>query len=141
MSEVRPEVERAVDEGRDVRLTGLLDALGVPRSSWYRQAVPAEQRKPPGPAPKPIPNDVVGWVVRMAVDNPWYGYKRIAVMCRRAGQRVKNRQAYQVMKQFDLLHRPVCRKAELHQAAKLFELLPNGPGNGIDLGAGNRLLQ
>jgi transposase InsO family protein len=81
VSEVRPEVEHAVGEGRAVRLGGLLDALGVPRSSWYRQAVPAEQRKPPGPAPKPIPDDVIHWVVRMAVDNPWYGYKRIAVMC------------------------------------------------------------
>ena len=39
-------------------------------------------------------------------------------MYRRAGGRVKSRQAYQVTKPFDLLHRPVCRKAELHQAAK-----------------------
>ena len=127
MSEVRSEVALAVGDGRDVRLTGLLDALGVPRSSWYRRAVPEGQKKPPGPAPKPIPDDVVRWVVQMAMNNPWYGYKRIAVMCRRAGRRVKNRQAYQVMKQYGLLHRPVCRKAALHQAAKLFELLPNGP--------------
>jgi transposase InsO family protein len=127
VKEVRCEVEQAVGAGQDVRLVGLLDALGVPRSSWYRQAVPEDQRKRPGPAPKPIPDEVVRWVVRMATDNPWYGYKRIAVMCRRAGQPVKNRQAYQVMKQFDLLHRRVCRKAELHQTAKLFELLPTGP--------------
>jgi len=127
VSEVRPEIEHAVGADRVLRLTALLDALGVPRSSWYRRVVPEGERKPPGPPPKPIPDEVVRWVVPMAMDNPWYGYKRIAVMCRRAGQPVKNRQAYQVMKQFDLLHRPVCRKAELHQAAKLFELLPNGP--------------
>lgn len=126
MSEVRAEVERAV-EAQDVRLTELLKALSVPRSSWYRQPVPEGQRKPPGPQRKPIPDGVVRWVVQMAEVNPWYGYKRIAVMCRRADQPVTNRQAYQVMKQFNLLHRPLCRKAELHQTAKLFELLPNGP--------------
>jgi putative transposase len=125
--EVRDEVEHAVGQDQGIRLIRLLDALGVPRSSWYRRPVPEEQRKPPGPPPKPIPEEVVRWVVAMAVENPWYGYRRIAVMCRRAGQRVNTRQAYRVMKQFGLLHRRVCRKAELHQAAKLFELLPNGP--------------
>lgn len=127
MSEVAAEIEAAIGQDRGIRLTGLLDALGVPRSSWYRSPVDPDERKQPGPPPKPVPDEVVQWVVRMAMDNPWYGYKRIAVMCRRAGQRVKNRQAYLVMKEFDLLRRPVCRKAELHQVARLFELLPNGP--------------
>jgi len=127
VSEVRGEVEQAVAKGKGVRLIGVLDALGVARSSWYRKPVPEDQRKPPGPAPKPIPQEVVRWVANMALANPWYGYKRIAIMCRRAGQRVKNRQAYQVMEQYDLLHKPICRKAELYQAAKLFELLPNAP--------------
>jgi len=127
VSEVRGEVEQAVAKAKGVRLTGVLDALGVVRSSWYRKPVPQDQRKPPGPAPKPIPEEVVRWVANMALANPWYGYKRIAIMCRRAGRRVKNRQAYQVMKDFDLLHKPICRKAELYQAAKLFELLPNAP--------------
>lgn len=66
-------------------------------------------------------------VVNMAVENPWYGYKRIAVMCRRAGQAVKDRQAYRVMKDHGLLQKPKTRKAEVYQAAKLFELLPQGP--------------
>lgn len=127
MTEIRPDVERAVTDGGGMRLTAVLDGLGVPRSSWYHRPVPDDERKRPGPAPRPIPDEVVRWVVEMAMANPWYGYKRIAVMCRRAGRRVKNRQAYRVMKQFDLLHRPVCRKAELYQAAKLFELLPSGP--------------
>jgi transposase InsO family protein len=108
------------------RLTGVLKALGIASSSWYRQS-PAGPGKPPGPVPKPVPPQVVQWVVEMATRNPWYGYKRIAVMCRRAGQRVKNRQAYQVMADGGLLHKPVCRAAELYQAAKLFELLPSGP--------------
>ena len=109
-----------------LRLTGLLDALGVPRSSWYRTPVPADRRKPPGPAPTPISDDVVRWVVDMATAYPWYGYKKIAILCRRAGWRVKNRQAYRVMAEFGLLHKPICRRAELYQAAKLFELLPAG---------------
>lgn len=48
-------------------------------------------------------------------------------MCRRAGQAVKNRQAYRVMKEHGHLHKCVRRQAELYQAAKLFELLPSRP--------------
>ncbi len=65
----------------------------------------------------------------MATANPWYGYKRIAVMCRRAGQTVKDREAYAVMKDHGLLQRPKTRRAEVHQAAKLFELLPQRPND------------
>ena len=127
MNEVRSDIEEAVADAQGVRVTGVLDALGIARSSWYRKPVPADERKRPGPAPKPIPDEVVGWVVRMATTNPWYGYRRIAVMCRRAGQRVNTRQAYRVMKTFGLLHKPICRIAALHQTRKLYELLPNGP--------------
>jgi len=101
--------------------------LGIARSSWYRLPVPQEQRGRPGPKPKPIPPEVEKAVYEMAKANPWYGYKRIAVMCRRAGRRVKNRQAYRVMKKHHLLQKRRCRKAELHQASKLYELLPLGP--------------
>jgi transposase InsO family protein len=66
-------------------------------------------------------------VLAMARANPWYGYKRIAVMCRRAGQTVTNRDAYRVMKAHGLLHKRRRRVAELYQASKLFELLPSGP--------------
>ena len=127
MSEIRSEVEQATAGAQGVRLNGVLDALGVPRSSWYHKPVPEDQRRPPGPPRKPIPDEVVRWVVHMAVTNPWYGYKKIAVMCRRAGQRVKNRQAHQVMEELGLLHKPICRKVEIYQAAKLFELLPARP--------------
>lgn len=41
----------------------------------------------------------------MAEANPWYGYKRIAVMCRRAGHAVTNRQAYRVMRRHGLLQK------------------------------------
>jgi len=33
------------------------------------------------------------------------------------------------MKRFDLLRKPICRKAELCRAAKLHELLPDGPND------------
>src|SRR5262249_11838426 len=49
---------------------------------------------------------------------------RIAVMCRRTGQAVKDRHAYAVMRAAGLLQRPRPREPELYQAAKLFELLP-----------------
>ena len=65
----------------------------------------------------------------MATANPWYGYKRIAVMCRRAGQAVKDREAYVVMQDHGLLQKRKTRRAEVYQAAKLFELLPQGPND------------
>lgn len=111
------------------RLTAVLRALGIPVSSWYRPSVPPEKRKRPGPPRKTLPDEVVQAVVKMATDNPWYGCKRIAVMCRRAGQAVKNREAYQVMREHGLLQRRRPRQPELHQAAKLFELLPTGPND------------
>jgi putative transposase len=65
----------------------------------------------------------------MATENPWYGYKRIAVMCRRAGYAVKNREAYIVMRDHRLLQKPRERAAEVYQAARLFELLPQKPND------------
>jgi transposase InsO family protein len=51
------------------------------------------------------------------------------VVCRRAGLSVSNRQVYKVMKAFDLLQKPLAKTAELHQTAKLFELLPRRPND------------
>ncbi len=114
------------EEGRP-RLTRVLGALGIARSAWYRKSVPEETKKAPGPAPKPIPPEVEGWVVAMATANPWYGYRRIAVMCRREKKRVNNRMCYRIMKLHGLLQKPRPRAPELHQAAKLYELLPTKP--------------
>ena len=109
------------------RQTRVLQLLGIATSSWYRQ--PVVERKRPGPAPQAISDEVVQAIVKMATNNPWYGYKRIAVMCRRSGQGVNNRQAYLVMRDHNLLQKPQPRLAEAHQAAKLFELLPQGPND------------
>jgi transposase InsO family protein len=67
--------------------------------------------------------------VELAVSNPWYGYKRIDVMCRRQDQLVKDRQAYEVMRDHGLLQKRRPRTPELHHTAKLFELLPRGPND------------
>ena len=79
--------------------------------------------------PKPVAEQVVQAVVTMATENPWYGYKRIAVMCRRAGHAVKDREAYIVMRDHRLLQKPRERAAEIYQAARLFELLPQQPND------------
>jgi len=110
------------------RRTQVLRLIGVAPSSWHRPTREGPPKRP-GPAAKPIADELAASIVRMATDNPWYGYKRIAVMCRRAGQAVNNRQVYRVMRQQGLLQRPKTRRAEVHQAAKLFELLPQQPND------------
>jgi putative transposase len=109
------------------RLVHVLDALGVPRASWYRHRDPARSRRRPGPTPTPLPPDLIAAVTAMAVANPWYGYKRIAVMCRRSGIAVNDRQVYRILKDARLLQRRRPRTAEAHQTRKLFELLPSAP--------------
>jgi transposase InsO family protein len=114
----------------EVRLTGVLSALGIATSSWYRLAVPEDQRRRPGPKAKPIEERVVQMVVKMSTENPWYGYQRIAVMCRRIPEAVTNEEAYQVMRQHGLLHKSQrARQPELYQALKLYELLPQKPND------------
>jgi len=114
-------------ETDDARLTGVLRSLGIATSSWYRKPIPADERRRPGPKPKSVAPEVVDAVLKMATQNPWYGYQRIAVMCRRAGEAVSDRNAYRVMQQHDLLHRPRPYQAEVYQASKLYELLPQRP--------------
>ena len=116
--QTRTMVEQEVKERSSARLTGVLRQLNIAGSSWYRRPVAAEDRKRPGPKPQPIPDEVLRVVVNMATTNPWYGYHRIAVMCRRDGAGVNDRQAYRVMKDHDLLQKRRPRSPELYQAAK-----------------------
>jgi putative transposase len=110
-----------------VRITGVLDALGIAYSRWYYKPIPLSARKRPGPAAKPLPEHIVRIIIRAAEMYPWYGYKKIAVICRRAGHKVKNRHAYRVMSEYGLLHKRRPSSAEIYQVAKLYELLPKGP--------------
>ncbi len=120
-------MKTALSTSPRARLTGVLGSLGIACSSWYHRPIAPQERRRPGPASRQPSPEVTGWVVAMAKTNPWYGYKRIAVMCRRAKQAVTNRDAYRVMKAHGLLHRPRAREAEVYQAARLYELLPSGP--------------
>jgi len=110
-----------------VRITGILNALDIARSSWYRKFIPASERKHPGPVRKPIPPEIERIVIYYAKLYPWYGYKKIAVICRRAGHKVKNRQALRVMDEHNLLHKHRNSTVEIYQASKLYELLPKRP--------------
>jgi transposase InsO family protein len=66
-------------------------------------------------------------IATLALAYPWWGYKRIAVLARREGWKISDRKTYKILKQLDLLIKLKKPKAELYQAAKLFELLPDGP--------------
>jgi len=127
--EFRLAVKEGLQERSGARLTKVLQALGVVQSRWYVLPLPEEQRRRRGPKPKEVPAEIHAAVKKMAEENPWYGYKRIAVMCRRTGQRVTNKQAYRVMKAEGLLHKRRPRAAALYQAAKLWELLPQKPND------------
>jgi putative transposase len=122
-------VNTGIGDWPRARLTRVLQALGIAGSSWYQQPIPKERHRPRGPKPQPVPPAIESVVVAMATANPWYGYKRIAVMCRRAGQKVTNRQCYRVMKAHGLLQRRKARAAEIYQTLKLYELLPDGPND------------
>ena len=124
---VREGVKAGLARTPGTRLTRVLRGLGVATSRWYAKPVPPDQRRRRGPKPKAVPRHIDDWVVKMAKKNPWYGYKRIAVMCRRQDQGVTNRQAYRVMKAHNLLQKRLPREAGVYQAAKLYELLPQGP--------------
>lgn len=110
-----------------VRLSRVLAALGIARSVWY--APEKGEAKKPGRKPKPVPEELAEPVREWAKEYPWWGYKRIAVVARRKGLSVSNKQVYKVMKAAGLLQKRRTSKVELYQAAKLFDLLPSGPND------------
>lgn len=118
-----------VAQQSNVRLTQVLDGVGIGRSSWYYQAVASSDRRRPGPRRAPIAQEMVDAIMQMATNNPWYGYQKIAVMCRRADWPVTDRVVYRVMADHGLLQKRRSRQAEIHQASKLYELLPHGPND------------
>ncbi|MBF0140720.1 MAG: transposase [Magnetococcales bacterium] len=80
-------------------------------------------------AEKPIDPKVFEAVKMVAEVFPMWGYKRIAIVCRRQGIQVGNKKVHRIFKDFGLLQKPRPRAAELYQAAKLFELLPLHPND------------
>ena len=110
-----------------VRLKQLLCWLGVARSSWYGRRSGEEPRRPPGRKPKVIDPALAAAIEALAQRYPWWGYKRIAIIARREGLGVTNKQVYRVFKAARLLQKPRVREAAIYQTARLFELLPSGP--------------
>jgi len=120
-----------------VRLTGILQAVGH-TSQWYRRqrahspvAVTTEARSPRrrGPQPRAISAWEREVVVTVARACPWYGYKKIALICQRLDEPIARRKVYRILKEAGLLHQ---RKRRLEararqEAAKLYQLLPQGP--------------
>lgn len=66
-----------------VRLKPLLKALGIAPSSWYHQPAKAPKRR--GPPAKALDAGRKAVVVEFAERYPWWGYKRLAIVLRRAG--------------------------------------------------------
>jgi transposase InsO family protein len=108
-----------------VRLNHLLRWLDIPRSSWYVRK--AEKPARPGRKPKVIDAQLVAAIEALARLYPWWGYKRIAVIARREGLGVTNKQVYRIFKAAKLLQKDRVRDAAIYQAARLFELLPSAP--------------
>lgn len=124
-AERRAQTRRAVANRPGSRLKPVVVAVGWSPSSFFHK--PKSSRRKPGPKPRPLDPVLSEKVREAALAYPWWGYKRLAVICRRAGLRVSNRFVYRVLKEAGLLCKKVRRKAEAYQAARLFELLPKGP--------------
>jgi transposase InsO family protein len=112
-----------------IRLTEILRHINVGVSSWYYQAVNEKDRKRPGPKAIPVDPDKERLIIKTADLYPQWGYRKIAIVCRRTDSRIRDREVYKVFKAFNLLQKPKPRAAELHQASKLYELLPQKPND------------
>jgi len=108
------------------RLKELLQHLDLSASSWHRtSAAKKEAKKRPGPKPQ-VSLALISWVELIALENPWYGYHKLAILCRRSEIKVSDRQVYRILKDKKLLKKKRKRKAEEYPSARLFELLPQG---------------
>ena len=107
-----------------LRLNRLLPALGVSRSSWYAKARGTGGKV--GRPAQPVPAELAQGIRYAAGRYPWWGYKRIAVVCRRGALEVSDRQVYKVMREGGLLQKKRVREAQYYQSIKLYELLPGG---------------
>jgi transposase InsO family protein len=114
-------------QAKAIRLSHVLAAIGIASSSWYRPEVPKGARQRPGPKPKPVEQAKEAYILDVADKNPWYGYQKTGVICRWGIKGINDREVYKVFKKHNLLKKPKARKAEVYQASKLYELLPQGP--------------
>jgi len=108
----------------NVRFIKVLKHLDISKSSWYYIGKVIEKRHTPGPLPMQIPAEVSSLICKTADENPWYGYRKIGIICRWTNAAITDRQVYRIMKDNNLLHKKKDRSIEIRQAQKLFELLP-----------------
>ena len=79
-------------------LSTMTTALHLPRAAQrLRHALEESEPKRPGRKPRVVPEALAEKVRAVAREYPWWGYKRIAVVVRRAGDEVSNKQVYKVL--------------------------------------------
>lgn len=112
-------------------MTKVLELLDFCKRKFYRlsekKALAAPEKKSFPDWRKRFDAECIIAIIAIAQASPMYGYKRVAVIARREGWRISNRQVYKIFKKQGLLRKPINREARIHQAKKLFELLPSQP--------------
>lgn len=108
-----------------VRVKPVLRALDVAASTYYRRNATDRERRRPGPKPKELDAARKALVVEYAERYPWWGYKRLSIVMRRDGHVMGKKFVHAVFKAEDLFQKRKVTCAELHQSARLFELLPD----------------
>ena len=115
----------------------MLDVLGG-RATWYRRQAADCKPAPPKKAPArrgPQAHKINPWerqvVETVARAFPWYGYKKIALICERLDEPIAVRKVYRIMKEAGLLHRLKKRVEERarQEVARLYQLLPKRPND------------
>jgi hypothetical protein len=71
-------------------------ALGLTRSSYYRNSTMSQERR-----------QMHGQIVKLSQDHPRYGYRRVTAVLRRAGQEINPKRVQRVRRKEGL---QVCRK-------------------------------
>ena len=108
-----------------IRVKQVLERLQLSASTYYRQQAREGDRQRPGPKPRALDEARKALVVEFAERYPWWGYKRLTIVMRRAGHEIGKKFVHAVFKAEDLFQKRKPSSAELHQSAKLYELLPS----------------
>ena len=107
------------------RLQKVLYILKVQKSTYYRSLKANESSSKRVPKAHEVDSILEENFLELVRLNPWYGYKKMAVICRQQGLNLSDRQVYRLMKKHGLLLSKKRRnKGEKHQSQRLFELLP-----------------
>jgi transposase InsO family protein len=126
--EIKTALGQSFRDNSGPTLMGVLKHLDITKDRWYpRPSKASDGPSIKGRKPTELSQDTIDVISGMCRTNPWYGYKRIAVMVRRCGYQLSNRAVFRVMKDLGLLKKKVIREAEKQQTMRLLELLPTGP--------------